>query len=144
MEWKYNIEWHNGRISSNKNSNFVNSKSIVIVTSKSRSQREDSLLKIETWVGTNSNNGTNAYARVTRGQNGDPVVAAEVKLEVQIGPNSHLKLAPIRMVDNGHGGKKTQAKHFLKAASQFQLLSMFMFKFTLSFCLLTFPRVEND
>ena len=100
MTWQYTIEWHSGQVSALSNSNR---KSIVIVTSKPRSQTESTLIKVKTWTSQQSNI---LFAQVLRGDS--PVIGAKVMASVMLESSNNdslVTLSPVRLHDNGYGGK---------------------------------------
>ena len=102
MTWQYTIEWHSGQVSALSNSNR---KSIVIVTSKPRSQTESTLIKVKTWTSQQSNI---LFAQVLRGDS--PVIGAKVMASVMLESSNNdslVTLSPVRLHDNGYGGKNT-------------------------------------
>ena len=127
MTWQYTIEWHD------TSSHGINShrKSIVVVTSKPRSQSEKQLIQIKTWTSSslltasplnddndkmmagnsNSNNNNPAeivlFAQVMRGDS--PVIGAKVMAAVSFESTNNasvVTLSPVRLHDNGYGGEK--------------------------------------
>ena len=127
MTWQYTIEWHD------TSSHGINShrKSIVVVTSKPRSQSEKQLIQIKTWTSSsttdsspnddndkmmagnsNSNNNNNPaeivlFAQVMRGDS--PVIGAKVMASVSFESTNNasvVTLSPVRLHDNGYGGEK--------------------------------------
>ena len=132
MTWQYTIEWHD------TSSHGINShrKSIVVVTSKPRSQSEKQLIQIKTWTSsstassshnddndkimagnsntdtTNNDNNNNPaeivlFAQVMRGDS--PVIGAKVMASVSFESTNNasvVTLSPVRLHDNGYGGEK--------------------------------------
>ena len=99
MTWQYTIEWH-GNAAALSNSNR---KSIVIVTSKPRSQTESTLIKVKTWTSQQSHI---LFAQVLRGDS--PVIGAKVMASVRLESSNNdslVTLSPVRLHDNGYGGK---------------------------------------
>ncbi len=93
MTWKYIIEWHN------LPSNQVSHHSIVMVTSKSRSQAESHLIKIKAWL-----DDTSLYTQVLKGDN--PIINAKVQASVSLELSSNgtkLNLGHWPLYDNGFG-----------------------------------------
>ena len=96
MTWQYTIEWHGSAL--------ANRKSIVIVTSKPRSQSEDTLIKVKTW--TSQTSPIVLFAQVLRGDS--PVIGAKVMASVTLESSNNdslVTLSPVRLHDNGYGGK---------------------------------------
>ena len=50
MTWQYTIEWHGNAASDSLNFSNGLRKSIVVVTSKPRSQLEDTLITVKSWT----------------------------------------------------------------------------------------------
>lgn len=94
MTWKYTIEWHNL-----PNHGNANPKSIVMVTSKSRSQSESHLISVKSWL-----DDTTLYVQVLRGDKAivDAQVSAVVTIELATN-GSQIKLPSVQLVDNGFG-----------------------------------------
>ena len=109
MTWQYSIEWHSTR--SNRN------ESIVVVTSKPRSQSEKDLIRVKTWTSSqkHSENAENysetarivLFVQVLRGDSpiiGAKVVAA-IKLESMTNNGTTVEYLPsVNLQDNGYGG----------------------------------------
>ena len=160
MTWQYNIEWHQGRRrhqryqtgnGSNSTGSYIQlqpqqtqqRKSIVVVTSKPRSQMEDSLISVKGWTNFEmaSNihfankedvdfprNGTQAkneaknmqkgplaiYAQVLRGKS--PILKAKVMATITVEQTngSSITLSPIQLYDNGFGGEFSFNFHYFK------------------------------
>lgn len=102
MTWQYSIEWHD------TSSLLLDSsrKSIVMVTSKPRSQSEKELIRVEAWVTGNDPLSRVLAAQVLRGDS--PVIGAKVMATITLESTSNgsiVTLPPIRLHDNGFGGK---------------------------------------
>ena len=107
MTWQYTIEWHD------TSSHGINShrKSIVVVTSKPRSQSEKQLIQIKTWTSKPEMAENPAeivlFARVMRGDS--PVIGAKVMASVSLESTNNasvVTLSPVRLHDNGYGGER--------------------------------------
>ena len=110
MTWQYSIEWHSTH--SNRN------ESIVVVTSKPRSQSEKDLIRVKAWTSSqkHSENAKNhsekakivLFVQVLRGDSpiiGAKVVAA-IKLESIKDNGTTVEYLPsVNLQDNGYGGK---------------------------------------
>lgn len=99
MTWKYTIEWHETSPESNR-------KSIVLVTSKPRSQEENQLISVRAWTSLNSKEIV-LSAQVLKGDS-SPVIGAKVMATVTLESTNNgtiVTLPPIRLHDNGYGGK---------------------------------------
>lgn len=102
MTWQYTIEWHD---------TGANRKSIVVVTSKPRSQSEASLISIKAWTSALFEDDPAKivlYAQVLRGDS--PVIGAKVMASVVLESTNNgsvVTLSPVRLHDNGYGGKKS-------------------------------------
>ena len=109
MTWQYSIEWHSTH--SNRN------ESIVVVTSKPRSQSEKDLIRVKAWTSSqkHSENAENhsetarivLFVQVLRGDSpiiGAKVVAA-IKLESIKNNGTTVEYLPsVNLQDNGYGG----------------------------------------
>ena len=110
MTWQYSIEWHSTH--SNRN------ESIVVVTSKPRSQSDKDLIRVKAWTSSqkHSENAKNhsekakivLFVQVLRGDSpiiGAKVVAA-IKLESIKDNGTTVEYLPsVNLQDNGYGGK---------------------------------------
>ena len=110
MTWQYSIEWHSTH--SNRN------ESIVVVTSKPRSQSEKDLIRVKAWTSSQkhpenakSHHSETAkivlFVQVLRGDSpiiGAKVVAA-IKLESMTNNGTTVEYLPsVNLQDNGYGG----------------------------------------
>ena len=121
MTWQYTIEWHDtsrSLIADNSKSSGhgivnSNSKSIVMVASKPRSQSEKQLISVQAWTSNSTaEHGDPAKiilsAQVLKGDS--PVIGAKVMATVTLESTNNgtvVTLPPIRLHDNGYGGKNT-------------------------------------
>ncbi len=115
MTWQYTIEWHETSSSSIDTSR----KSIVMVTSKPRSQFEDQLISVRAWTSVLHENSSPfelvLAAQVLKGDS--PVIGAKVMATVTLestNNDSVVTLPPIRLHDNGYGGKQGSMKSLFK------------------------------
>lgn len=100
MTWQYAIEWHEMA--------NANRKSIVVVTSKPRSQSESGLISIKAWTSAIFEDPAKIvlFAQVLRGDS--PVIGAKVMASVVLESTNNgsvVTLSPVRLHDNGYGGK---------------------------------------
>ena len=117
MTWQYTIEWHDTSASSNNNRQShpnlnSNRKSIVMVSSKPRSQSEKQLISVRAWTsslksgGETGSNPVILAAQVFKGDSA--VIGAKVMATVTLESTNNgtvVTLPPIRLHDNGYGGK---------------------------------------
>ena len=127
MTWQYSIEWHSTH--SNRN------ESIVVVTSKPRSQSEKDLIRVKAWTSSQKHpeNAKSHHSetakivllvQVLRGDSpiiGAKVVAA-IKLESMTNNGTIVEYLPsVNLQDNGYGGtSKIQFLQDLSPHSQMQ------------------------
>ena len=128
MTWQYTIEWHDtsrSLIADNSKSGGhtsglinSNSKSIVMVGSKPRSQSEKQLISVQAWTSNSTaEHGDPAKiilsAQVLKGDS--PVIGAKVMATVTLESTNNgtvVTLPPIRLHDNGYGGKTAQFRPY--------------------------------
>ena len=126
MTWQYTIEWHDTSRSLIADNSKIghhglinsNSKSIVMVASKPRSQSEKQLISVQAWTSNSTaEHGDPAKiilsAQVLKGDS--PVIGAKVMATVTLESTNNgtvVTLPPIRLHDNGYGGKNTYTAQF--------------------------------
>lgn len=95
MTWKYTIEWHN---LPNHGAN-PDPKSIVMVTSKSRSQSESHLINVKSWLSSEA-----IFVQVSYGDNALVGANVQVSANVELSKNgSKIFLSSMQLSDNGYG-----------------------------------------